>query len=232
MDQQAIQQIAAEVAKHLLTISWIPLLLQVVLTVAAAAAGAFYGEYFRTRGKNLATKADFEMLKEQLRANTQLVEAIKSDVSQRDWAKREWTNLRRGKLEELIQQVHKTTFIREMAMSRAILTDETIEPKEVVKELLEAEEQIERLDTLAELYLPEIITESQAYSKAHRELFNSCQTRWHGRSEMPDPEIDKAEYEKFSMEVLNPQVLVADLAKNALNAAARKLLLQIMEVAH
>ena len=57
-----------------------------VVTLIAAAVGAFIGEYLRTRGKNLATRADFESLQAQLRANTQTVESIKSEVSQRDWA--------------------------------------------------------------------------------------------------------------------------------------------------
>jgi hypothetical protein len=80
------------------------LVVQAVLVILAAAAGAFFGEYFRTRGKNLATKADFDSLRDQLRANTELTETIKTEISHEDWAKREWTNLRRVKLEELLQK--------------------------------------------------------------------------------------------------------------------------------
>src|SRR5215470_3508972 len=50
--------------------------------------------------KNLATREDFENLKAQLRENTELVENIKADIGQRDWAAREWRNTRRIKLEE------------------------------------------------------------------------------------------------------------------------------------
>jgi hypothetical protein len=86
MDQETIEKIATAFAQHLPSYPWSFLILQVALTVLAAAAGAFFGEYFRTRGRNLATKADFESLQEQLRANTQLVETIKSEVGQKDWA--------------------------------------------------------------------------------------------------------------------------------------------------
>jgi hypothetical protein len=49
MDKETIQQIAAEVVRHLPSYAWLFLLVQVVLTLAAAGAGAFLGEYFKTR---------------------------------------------------------------------------------------------------------------------------------------------------------------------------------------
>jgi hypothetical protein len=74
--------------------------------LVAGWAGVFLNEYFRTRGNNLATKADFDSLQDQLRANTHLVETIKADVSQKDWAKREWTNIRRLQIEQLVTAMH------------------------------------------------------------------------------------------------------------------------------
>jgi hypothetical protein len=97
LDEVAIQKIAAEVVRHLPSYPWVLLAVQLVLTLAAAGIGSFLGEYLRTRGKNLATKADFDSLQDQLRANTELVETIKAEVGQKDWAQREWTNLRRTK---------------------------------------------------------------------------------------------------------------------------------------
>jgi hypothetical protein len=56
MDEVTIQKIAAEVARHLPSYTWMLLLVQVVILGAAAAVGAFFGEYLKMRGKNLATK--------------------------------------------------------------------------------------------------------------------------------------------------------------------------------
>jgi len=106
MGEVTIQKIAAEVVRHLPSYAWVIVLVQVVMLAAAAVVGVFFGEYLKTRGKNLATKADFENLKNQLRANTELVETIKSEVGQKDWAQREWTNLRRTKLEALPTALH------------------------------------------------------------------------------------------------------------------------------
>jgi hypothetical protein len=78
---------------------------QVLLTVLAAAGGAFFGEYLKTRGQHLATKADFDSLQSQLRTNTELVETVKAEVNQRDLLKREWRNLQCLKLEQLLTKL-------------------------------------------------------------------------------------------------------------------------------
>jgi hypothetical protein len=67
MDPDTIQKLAAEVAQQLPIYPWSFLAAQIVLTLAAAGLGAFLGEYLKARGKNLATKADFESLQFQLR---------------------------------------------------------------------------------------------------------------------------------------------------------------------
>jgi hypothetical protein len=104
VDQETVHKIAEEVAR-LSGYPWNFLAVQVIVTLLALGFVAFVGEYSKTRGKNLATTADFERLQKELSANTQLVETIKADVGQRDWAAREWTNLRRVKLEELLNKV-------------------------------------------------------------------------------------------------------------------------------
>src|ERR1700730_4499252 len=106
MDQDTIQKIAQEVVQHLPNYSWQLLAVQVVLTLLAAGGGAFLGEYLKTRGKNLATKADFDSLQDQLRGNTELFEAVKAEIGREDWRKREWTNLRSTKLEALLNKMH------------------------------------------------------------------------------------------------------------------------------
>jgi hypothetical protein len=64
MDQETIQKLAAEIVRHLPSYSWGLLAIQLGLTLLAAGAGAFFAEYFKTRGKSFATKADFESLLE------------------------------------------------------------------------------------------------------------------------------------------------------------------------
>jgi hypothetical protein len=159
MDEVTIQKIAAEVVRHLPSYPWLVLLFQVLLTLVAAGAGALFGEYFKTRGKNLATKADFESLQEQLRATTQTVETIKSEVAQKDWARREWANLRRIKLEALLEKVH------ECGMYLSRLYDPAYEGKPATPE----PDCISEADVLAALYFPELKSEADRFTLSCRE---------------------------------------------------------------
>ena len=133
--------------------------IQAIIVMVAAGLGAFFGEHLRTRGKILATKADFESLKDQLRFNTKIVETIKRDVDHKDWAKREWTNLRRVKLEALINAMHDcTAFLPRHRNS-------SVEGK-----YHDEQEPMDELDTLASLYLPELKLEVLSFTMACREL--------------------------------------------------------------
>lgn len=51
-----------------------------VFPVIAVAVGAYFGAYFREKGKNLATKEDFIDLKEQTRALTQATKEIEAII--------------------------------------------------------------------------------------------------------------------------------------------------------
>jgi hypothetical protein len=148
MDPATIQQIAAEVARHLPSYAWMPLLVAMVLMATAGAVGAFFGEYFRTRGKNLATKADFESLQNQLKANTELVETIKSEVAQKDWAQREWTTLRRTKLEALLEKMHNCNLYLERLRDKSVLGEDLAERER---------DPFSELDTIVGLYFPELL---------------------------------------------------------------------------
>src|SRR5262249_14424476 len=62
MDQDTLQRLAAEIANHLPSYPlWQLLLIQAgitsLLAALAAGAGAFFGEYLRTRGRNLRIRA-------------------------------------------------------------------------------------------------------------------------------------------------------------------------------
>jgi hypothetical protein len=155
MDEVTIQKIAAEVVRHLPSYPWL-----VLLTLVAAGAGAFFGGYCKTTGKNLATKADLESLQKQLRATTQTVETIKSEVAQKnDWARREWANLRRIKLEALLEKVH------ECGVHLSRLYDPAYEGKPATPEA----DCISEADVLAALYFPELKSEADRFTLSCRE---------------------------------------------------------------
>jgi hypothetical protein len=159
MDEVTIQKIAAEVARHLPSYAWVFLLVQVLLMLAAAGIGAYSGAYLKERGKNLATKHDFDELQKQLEATTETVETIKAQVGQKDWAQREWTNLRRIKLEALIDKMHECEADldrRHLAVSHgSTLKDE----RDYINEFING------LHTISTLYLPELSEETDEFSR-------------------------------------------------------------------
>jgi hypothetical protein len=225
MDPDTIQKIAAELAKHLpndwwASHWWVVLLLQAVVTVAAAAGGAFYGEYFRTWGKNLATRDDFDLLTAQLQANTQLVETIKSEVSQKDWAKREWTNVRKIKLEELFENIHDSESYLNQLRHRAI--------EGTVHEEIGA---IFRAETIVALYFPELKTEFDAFYEAHYAVQIAALQLLGEVIRAGSDQITRGNvYSNYSQQYHKVQPrLSAAVAK--LEAAGRTLLMEIMGVA-
>jgi hypothetical protein len=152
MDKETIQQIAAQVVAQLPL--GLLMIVKVVIGVLVSALTALGVSYFRTRGQNLATKHDFDELKKQLKANTDLVENIKSEVSQRDWAQREWTNLRRIKLEALLEKMHDC---------KAFLN---VQRRKAIKGEIEAQERDKwsELDDIGTLYFRELRNEVDNFS--------------------------------------------------------------------
>jgi hypothetical protein len=151
MDKDTIQQIAAEVVARLpdTGYGWWPLVIQTVLMLLVAGGGAYFGSYFRTRGQNLATKHDFDKLQEQLKDTTLAVETIKSEVSQRDWAQREWTNLRRVKLEALMEKMHECEAFLRVQRRKALDGEPEVQEHDKWGEL----------DTIGTLYFRELKNE-------------------------------------------------------------------------
>src|SRR5476649_2300581 len=80
--------------------NWAFWLLFFVVSGLSALAASFLKAYGSKRGEQLATKADFDNLKEQLQATTRLTEEIKSEVGHIEWHMRETYTTRRAKLEE------------------------------------------------------------------------------------------------------------------------------------
>jgi hypothetical protein len=217
MDQETIRAIAAQVASKLSSHAWVLLLIQSAVLVVAAGAGAFFGEYFKTRGKHLATKADFDALQKQLRANTELVETIKAEVGQRDWARREWTNLRRIKLEALLAAVDNCEFYLERYRGAAI-EGRTLEERDPHGEL----------DTIATLYLRELHNEISHFSAEFSVQVMRMATLAHENSLAgADLAARQWNFDKY-VQVVEKSKLRESIT--ALKDAARELLVKIMDV--
>lgn len=123
-----------------------------ICALVFAGAGAYLGQYLGAKGKNLATKEDFQALQSQLHANTTLVEGIKTEIAHADWVKREWSALRVKKIEDLMTLVLECdTYLERLQLSLFIgQTGDDTDP-------------LDRTTALAGLYLPELLDQVKAY---------------------------------------------------------------------
>jgi hypothetical protein len=228
MDPNTIQQIATEVVHRLLPYAdpWAFWPIVSIITALVAGAGAWGGAFFKIKGENFATKQDFEGLQERLKATTELVEGIKSEVSQRDWAQREWTNLRRVKLEALLEKVHACETYTDQYRNYSM--DHTLKAADPERN------PTNELQTIAELYLPELRSE---VFMLHTAVYNQVRAGMNLRREWFKMARDVEEADKVAFHAkaldeygnaLAPAVLIEAVGK--VRDAARTLLLNIMDV--
>jgi hypothetical protein len=221
MDPETIQKIATEVAKHLPPPPyawWVPLVVPGLL----ALLGAVLGEYLKTRAQNLAIKADLRSIQAQLRGNTEIAETIKANVSQRDWAQREWANLRRTKLEKLLENIHKCNGIMIETINHA--TEGVVYQDSAPSPWHEA-------STIVILYLPELQKEFDAFDEACRDLWGKARTlATEKRDATSDPTAGERAQEAFEEQILALTTNFTD-TQQELISASRPVLMKIVGMA-
>jgi hypothetical protein len=221
MDNETIQQIAAEVV-HRLPYGdrpWLFLLVTTVVMALAAGLAAWGGAFLKTKGEHFATKQDFDELQKQLSATTKLVETIKSEVSQRDWAKREWTTLRRIKLEALLEKMHECGTYLDRLRSAAYEGSAGERERAVIDEFR----------TIADMYFPELWKETSEFAiECRREAIALLDLGPALLRAGDDSAARQRAYDDFSTANWPPKKRVK--AHHALRDAARSLLERIMNV--
>jgi hypothetical protein len=158
-------------------------------------------------------------LQDQLQKQTDLVETIKADISQRDWIKREWQTLRRTKLESLLEKYHDC---------RQYLERHRV--KSIDAEFVTERDPISELDSLATLYFPELNKEVSDFAIPSRNLIlaGSILVRdlLQANNDMTIREIAYDKYTK-QLDVEYPKITDAG---TKLTAAAHSLVLKIMNM--
>jgi hypothetical protein len=216
MDKETIQQIATEVVARLPFGARYSVVYGVI-TVLIAGLGVWFGSFLKAKGQNFATKQDFNELKRQLKENTELVETIKSEVSQRDWAQREWTNLRRIKLEAVLEKMHECEVFLDQRRDAALQGKAGTSSNCIFE-----------LEAIATLYFPELKNEVDQFArtcrKDHIEIVKFGQAVLNARGDKTSEDAAVEGYKsQWNFEEFR-------LGQNTLIAAARSLLERIMNV--
>jgi hypothetical protein len=237
MDEATIQKIAAEVVARLPFGDryWVFLVVNVVVMTLVGALAALGTSYLRTRGQNLATKHDFDELREQLRANTELVETntesvktntelvetIKAEVGQKDWATRERTNLRWIKLELLLEKMYDCDNYLDQHRHR-FMDGKGMDP--------EQRDYLNELNAMGSLYFPELEDEiGRFYLGGKEQISLGLELVQALGSAGNDAAARESAYNTFKRKWKKRDKERLD-ARSALTAAARTLLVKIMDV--
>ena len=224
MDEVTIQKIAAEVVRHLPYGDdryWLFLVVNVIVMALVGALAALGTLYFSTRGQNLATKHDFDELREQLRANMHLVETIKAEVGQKDWATRERTNLRWIKLELLLERMYDCDNYLDQHRHR-FMDGKGMDP--------EQRDYLNELNAMGSLYFPELENEiGRFYLSGKEQISLGLELVQALGSAGNDAAARESAYNTFKRKWKKRDKERLD-ARSALTAAARTLLVKIMDV--
>lgn len=209
MDQDTIQKIAQEIVRQLPNYSWQFVVVQAVAMLAALAGGIFIGMHLRTR----VTKTDVGDLRDQIRGDTKSSETVKAEIEQENWRTREWANLRRIKLEALLNRMHDCEpYLDRLRQRPAKATS------------AEERDPLSELEIITTLYFPELKVEVDDYLGRCRAQKS---TILEARSEAKKSEAPLQPIENTGSDMNGTEF---EAVRERLNVAARNLTVQIMGV--
>jgi hypothetical protein len=155
---ELVREIAEQIVQEQLLLNWRFYGLLAAIALVVHVLGNFVSSYARKRGETLATKSDMQEILNQLKTTTQATEEIKASVSHSDWVSREWKQVRRLKLEELMSTAYSLDKWLDQNRDKWILQRE-VEPEH---------DPVDRVTMLGALYFPELKAEVQAVTTTHR----------------------------------------------------------------
>ncbi|HOB02022.1 MAG TPA: hypothetical protein PLJ16_01955 [Casimicrobium huifangae] len=159
MGEALVRSLANHIASEYVDKTWWFIILAIAITAVANYFAAYFGAYGRKRGEVLATKADFEEIKDQLKSTTKVAEEVKLAVAHDDWMLREWKALRRVKLEELVESVHQAMEWLVVEQQRRFFTSDT---SPVTSPL-------PRVERITGLYFPEMREAIASFTQLHQQ---------------------------------------------------------------
>jgi hypothetical protein len=158
MNAELIREIADQIVQEHLLLNWKFYAILIALGLIGHVVGDWLSSYVRKRADTFATKADMHELLNQLKATTQTAEEIRTAISHSDWVSREWKQVRRLKLEELLSTAYSLDLWLEQSRAKWVY-------KESIAYQLDP---IDKVKMLGSLYFPELKSEVDSVVYTHR----------------------------------------------------------------
>jgi hypothetical protein len=166
MDKEIIERVVNDVINNSFVMSWKFYVLYALTTFVVACGAAYLAAYWAERGKNFATKTDFDELKKHLAINTKIAEEIKTNISHEDWVLKENKTLKRVKLEELLLALYEVETWLDNYRAAQLYYDEEFKQKSPMF----------KVEVLANLYFEDLAVEIRNYKVLYRVLTMTLMT--------------------------------------------------------
>ena len=166
MDTEIIERVVNDVINNSFVMSWKFYVLYALTNFVVAGGAAYLAAYFAERGKNFATKTDFDELKTQLAINIKITEKIKTNISHVDWVLKENKTLKRVKLEELLLALYEVETWLDNYKRAQLYYDEEFKQKSPMF----------KVEVLAKLYFGDLAVEIRNYKKLYSVLTMTLMT--------------------------------------------------------
>ena len=156
MAPSEIALLAQKISEGLIWPQWQIYLIGAGLFVVVVVVNERLKAFANKSGEIDALVSKFDVLTDQLKANTETVETVKRDINHADWAVREWKTIRRLKLEELMRNISNYMEWQSAYCSEYVWG----------REKPAGESPMAQIDLLATLYFTELTNELHTFNVA------------------------------------------------------------------
>ncbi len=157
MDKDLIKTVAQEIINESIINNYQMYLLIIAISLLSAIVSSFITSYFKKRGENLATKADFDDIVSQLKLTTKASEEVKAEISRELQEQLGHKVLLREKLEAIFNETFELELWLERSRSGAL--------RKQLPDLNESP--ITKIEMYQAIYFPEASSELQSLQKAY-----------------------------------------------------------------
>lgn len=105
MDDEIFQKVLKVIEERSITLDLLSYVIIAVVSLVSGLIGAFGASYIKEKGKNYATKEDFDALLEQTKLTTHETEAIKASIGKSGWRESKQWELRYTIYTEILQSL-------------------------------------------------------------------------------------------------------------------------------
>lgn len=161
MTPEQIADLVKQIQTGMVWAQWPTYLLAIALIVVFVYFSSRLSAFASKTGEIEAITTKFDQLTAQLKANTETVESVRTEIAHGDWVAREWKTLRRQKLEQLLENVLATKEWQEAYRSETVFQSK----------ISAGVSPVAQIELIGLLYFPELRDCIFSFCQTHTEIY-------------------------------------------------------------